>query len=142
MDALVALSTSLQRNRTAIRLLTELLVEHIEDLGVGEIVLVEAGALGHDMKPMAEKTLPAVKVRRFISRDAAPGDGTAAEATAGTKAGKARAVKKAPKAKKTAAAKKSTAKKAAAPKAKAKAATKSATTKPAAKKSAPKKKGK
>ena len=106
-----------------------------------EVVLVEAGALGHDLKPMAEKTLPAVKVRRFISRDAAPGDGRAGEATAGAKAGKARAVKKAPKAKKTTT-KKSPAKKAAAPKAKAKVATKSATTKPAAKKSAPKKKGK
>jgi hypothetical protein len=38
MDALVALSNSLQRERTAIRLLTELLVEHIEDLQVGDVV--------------------------------------------------------------------------------------------------------
>ena len=38
MDALVALSNSLQRERTAIRLLTELLVEHIEDLEVGDVV--------------------------------------------------------------------------------------------------------
>jgi hypothetical protein len=38
MDALVALSTSLQKQRTAIRLLTELLVEHIEDLKVGDVV--------------------------------------------------------------------------------------------------------
>ncbi|MEI7892910.1 MAG: hypothetical protein WCI05_07455 [Myxococcales bacterium] len=38
MDALVALSNSLQRERTAIRLLTELLVEHVEDLQVGDIV--------------------------------------------------------------------------------------------------------
>jgi hypothetical protein len=38
MDALVALSNSLQRERTAIRLLTELLVEHIEDLQVGDTV--------------------------------------------------------------------------------------------------------
>jgi len=38
MDALVALSNSLQRERTAIRLLTELLVEHVEDLQVGDMV--------------------------------------------------------------------------------------------------------
>jgi hypothetical protein len=38
VDALVALSNSLQRERTAIRLLTELLVEHIEDLHVGDVV--------------------------------------------------------------------------------------------------------
>src|ERR1019366_4260116 len=38
MDALVALSNSLQRERTAIRLLTELLVEHVEDLQVGDVV--------------------------------------------------------------------------------------------------------
>ncbi len=38
IDALVALSNSLQRERTAIRLLTEILVEHIEDLQVGDLV--------------------------------------------------------------------------------------------------------
>lgn len=38
VDTLVALSNVLQRERTAIRLLTELMVEHIEDLRVGDIV--------------------------------------------------------------------------------------------------------
>ncbi len=38
VDALVALSNALQRERTAIRLLTELLVEHTEDLSVGDVV--------------------------------------------------------------------------------------------------------
>jgi hypothetical protein len=38
MDALVSLSNSLQRERTAIRLLTEMMVEHIEDLSVGDLV--------------------------------------------------------------------------------------------------------
>ncbi len=40
VDALVALSNSLQRERTAIKLLMELLVEHISDLKVGEVVRV------------------------------------------------------------------------------------------------------
>lgn len=40
IDALVALSVYLQRERTSIRLLMELLVEHIEDLHVGEVVRV------------------------------------------------------------------------------------------------------
>ncbi|MCA9537158.1 MAG: hypothetical protein KC593_25930 [Myxococcales bacterium] len=40
VDALVALSNSLQRSRTAIRLLNELLVDHIDDLAVGEVVRV------------------------------------------------------------------------------------------------------
>ncbi|MBK8409896.1 MAG: phage resistance protein, partial [Sandaracinaceae bacterium] len=40
VDALVALSNTLQRSRTAIRLLNELLVDHIEDLQVGEVVRV------------------------------------------------------------------------------------------------------
>jgi hypothetical protein len=40
VDALVALSNSLQRERTAIKLLMELLVEHIPDLLVGEVVRV------------------------------------------------------------------------------------------------------
>lgn len=38
VDALVALSNSLQRERTAIKLLMELLVEHIPDLKLGEVV--------------------------------------------------------------------------------------------------------
>ncbi|MFW6031490.1 MAG: hypothetical protein ACOC9T_02770, partial [Myxococcota bacterium] len=40
VDALVALSNSLQRERTAIKLLTEVLVEHAEDLKLGEVVRV------------------------------------------------------------------------------------------------------
>src|SRR5690606_22828317 len=38
--ALVAMSNSLQRERTAIKLLLELLVEHIPDLQLGEVVRV------------------------------------------------------------------------------------------------------
>ena len=38
IDALVALSNSLQRQRTAIKLLTELLMRHIEDLRLGQLV--------------------------------------------------------------------------------------------------------
>jgi hypothetical protein len=38
VDALVALSNSLQRERTAIKLLSEILVEHIEDLELGDVV--------------------------------------------------------------------------------------------------------
>lgn len=40
VDALVALSNSLQRQRTAIKLLMEILVEHIDDLKLGEVVRV------------------------------------------------------------------------------------------------------
>ena len=40
VEALVALSGSLQRERTAIKMLMELLVEHIPDLAVGEVVRV------------------------------------------------------------------------------------------------------
>ena len=40
VDALVALSNSLQRQRTAIKLLVEILVEHIDDLKLGEVVRV------------------------------------------------------------------------------------------------------
>jgi hypothetical protein len=40
VEALVALSTSLQRQRTAIKLLVELLAEHIDDLPFGEVVRV------------------------------------------------------------------------------------------------------
>ncbi len=38
VEALVALSSSLQRQRTSIKLLTEILVEHIEDLELGDLV--------------------------------------------------------------------------------------------------------
>lgn len=38
VDALVALSNALQRQRTAIRLLTELLMRHVEDLQLGQLV--------------------------------------------------------------------------------------------------------
>ncbi|WP_437602989.1 hypothetical protein WMF28_15305 [Sorangium sp. So ce590] len=38
VEALVALSNSLQRERTAIKLLLEILVEHIEDLRLGDVV--------------------------------------------------------------------------------------------------------
>jgi hypothetical protein len=40
VEALVGLSNSLQRNRTAIRLLTEMLVEHLPDLKLGDVVPV------------------------------------------------------------------------------------------------------
>lgn len=40
VDVLVALSNSLQRQRTAIRLLMEMLVEHVGDLALGEVVRV------------------------------------------------------------------------------------------------------
>jgi hypothetical protein len=40
VDVLVSLSNSLQRQRTAIKLLLELLVDHIEDLQLGEVVRV------------------------------------------------------------------------------------------------------
>jgi hypothetical protein len=40
VDVLVALSNSLQRQRTAIKLLMEVLVEHISDLKLGEVVRV------------------------------------------------------------------------------------------------------
>ena len=40
VEALVALSASLQRERTAIRMLMEMLVEHMPDVAVGEVVRV------------------------------------------------------------------------------------------------------
>jgi hypothetical protein len=40
VEALVALSNSLQRERTAIKLLTEIMVEHVHDLEVGEVLRV------------------------------------------------------------------------------------------------------
>ncbi|MCP4654008.1 MAG: hypothetical protein GY856_01180 [bacterium] len=39
VEALVALSSSLQRQRTAIKLVTEILVEHVPDLRLGDLVL-------------------------------------------------------------------------------------------------------
>ena len=101
-----------------------------------EVVIVEASALGADVKPVAEKELPKVKVARYVAR-AAEGGEQAAEVEAPSKV-KASAGKKAAKA----AARKAPAKKAAASKPAAKAAAKAAARKPAAKKAAPKKKGK
>jgi large subunit ribosomal protein L4 len=110
-----------------------------------DTVLVEAAALGQEMKPLAEKELPKVKVRRFVARGEPDTDG--GEAQAGDSAPKKKsAAKKASGAKRSAAkaaAKKAPAKKTAAKKPAAKAAAKK-TAKPAAaaKKPAPKKKGK
>ncbi|MCC7380504.1 MAG: hypothetical protein IT384_01640 [Deltaproteobacteria bacterium] len=64
VDALVALSNSLQRQRTAIRLLTEILVEHIEDLALGEVVGV--GDL-FDVLAGGEDTADGVMRARFES---------------------------------------------------------------------------
>jgi large subunit ribosomal protein L4 len=110
-----------------------------------DTVLVEAAALGQEMKPLAEKELPKVKVRRFVARAGAETD--AGEAEAGDSAPKKKsAAKKKSGAKRSAAKaaiKKAPAKKAAAKKPAARAAAKK-TAKPAAaaKKPAPKKKGK
>jgi large subunit ribosomal protein L4 len=115
-----------------------------------EVVVIEAGALGHELKPMAEKELPKVKVRRFIGRGGT--DGGAVESTdegeaktenrSAKKSAKKSARKSttAPAAKKPPAKKKVAAKRAA-PRAAAKPAAKPAK-KPAAKKTAPRKKGK
>jgi hypothetical protein len=64
VEALVALSNSLQRERTAIKLLTELLVEHIEELPLGEVVRV-----GDLFDPLAggEDTADGVMKSRFES---------------------------------------------------------------------------
>ncbi len=64
VDALVALSNSLQRERTAIKLLTEILVEHIDDLPVGEVVGV--GDLW-DVLAGGEDTAEGVMRSRFES---------------------------------------------------------------------------
>jgi hypothetical protein len=64
IDALVALSNSLQKERTAIRLLTELLVEHIEDLKVGDVVGV--GDL-YDVIAGGDDTTDGVMRARFDS---------------------------------------------------------------------------
>lgn len=64
VDALVALSNALQRERTAIKLLNELLVEHIEDLKVGDVVGV--GDLW-DVLAGGEDTADGVMKARFES---------------------------------------------------------------------------
>jgi hypothetical protein len=64
VDALVALSNALQRERTAIKLLTELLVEHVEELKVGEVVAV--GDL-YDVLAGGEATADGVMRARFES---------------------------------------------------------------------------
>lgn len=62
VDALVALSNVLQRERTAIKLLTELLVEHIEDLTLGQVVGV--GDL-YDLLASGEAPSEAITRARF-----------------------------------------------------------------------------
>jgi len=62
VEALVALSNSLQRQRTAIKLLMELLVEHIDDLAPGEVVGV--GDL-FDVLAGGEDTADGVMKTRF-----------------------------------------------------------------------------
>jgi large subunit ribosomal protein L4 len=115
-----------------------------------DVVLVEAGALGQEQKPLHEKELANVKVRRFISRGGGTSDAGAEvdgdTGEDGAEKKKKRAAKhaasakrggaKAPKAK--ASAGKAPARKAAAKKPAAKAPAR----KPVAKKPAPKKKGK
>ena len=64
VEALVALSNSLQRERTAIRLLTEILVEHVEDLQLGDVVGV--GDL-FDVLAGGEDTADGVMRARFES---------------------------------------------------------------------------
>lgn len=98
------------------------------DILWSDVVLVEAGAIGHELAPVAEKAVEKVKVAK---KKASPAKAEAKAAKAETKAP----------AKKKAAAKKA-APKAAAKKAPAKKAAKPAAKKAAAKKAAPKKKGK
>ena len=64
VEALIALSNSLQRERTAIRLLTEILVEHIEDLSLGQVVGV--GDL-YDVLAGGEDSADGVMKARFES---------------------------------------------------------------------------
>jgi hypothetical protein len=64
VDVLVALSNSLQRQRTAIKLLLELLVEHIDDLALGEVVRV--GDL-FDLLAAGEDSADGVMRARFES---------------------------------------------------------------------------
>ena len=98
------------------------------DILWSDVVLVEAGAIGHELSPVAEKAVEKVKVKKAASKKAPKAEKAEAKAEKAT-AKKAAAKKAAPKA----AAKKAPAKKAAA-----KPAAKTA----AAKKAAPKKKGK
>ncbi len=101
------------------------------DLLWSDVVLVEAGAIGHELSPVAEKAVEKVKVKKAASKKAPKA--AKAEAKAEKATAKKTAAKKAAKGGAKAAAKKAPAKKAA-PKAAAK--------KPAAKKAAPTKKGK
>jgi hypothetical protein len=64
VEALVALSNTLQRERTSIRLLTEVLVEHIEDLSIGQVVGV--GDL-YDVLAGGDDTADGVMKARFES---------------------------------------------------------------------------
>jgi hypothetical protein len=64
VEALVALSNSLQRQRTAIKLLGEILFEHIDDLNIGEVVRV--GDL-FDVLAGGEDTADGVMKSRFES---------------------------------------------------------------------------
>jgi hypothetical protein len=64
VDALVALSNALQRERTAIKLLNEILVEHIDDLKLGDVVGV--GDLW-DVLAGGEDTADGVMKARFES---------------------------------------------------------------------------
>ena len=98
------------------------------DILWSDVVLVEAGAIGHELSPVAEKAVEKVKVKKAASKKAPKAEKAEAKAEKAT-AKKAAAKKAAPKA----AAKKAPAKKAAA---------KPAAKKAAAKKAAPKKKGK
>ena len=98
------------------------------DILWSDVVLVEAGAIGHELSPVAEKAVEKVKVKKAASKKAPKAEKAEAKAEKAT-AKKSAAKKSAPKA----AAKKAPAKKAAA---------KPAAKKAAAKKAAPKKKGK
>jgi len=98
------------------------------DILWSDVVLVEAGAIGHELSPVAEKAVEKVKVKKAASKKAPKAEKAEAKAEKAT-AKKSAAKKAAPKA----AAKKAPAKKAAA---------KPAAKKAAAKKAAPKKKGK
>ncbi len=98
------------------------------DILWSDVVLVEAGAIGHELSPVAEKAVEKVKVKKAASKKAPKAEKAEVKAEKAT-AKKSAAKKSAPKA----AAKKAPAKKAAA---------KPAAKKAAAKKAAPKKKGK
>ena len=103
-----------------------------------DVVLVEAAALGHDVKPLAEKELAPVKVRRFVPRTARVSEDAGAGAARTVRTRKAPSAKTTTTAKAKGAAGKPAAR-SAAPKAKAKpAAARSAAKKPV-KKPAPKK---